>query len=547
MTSQEAAPAAERPAVPVTALPARTAPGWFARGQGLLGRHLSTRWKLTLWYAAFYIVTLAAVGVALPPLVAWETNRVVDAGLRQTSRQIAARVASARYTAAPGGTTPLCSQGANWFCLRVQGTLTSYSARVTHPGQFEGADILIPPLQLPVSIYPSSLPRGLAGPEMLYIAATISEGKSRFHTVTFRGEQVRIYFTPLDVPPSLRRRGISGVLEVFQIEAAYSQTNQAIELILLGLALLVLVIAPLSGWWIARAALRPIRRISRTVHSIGGSGDMSRRVHFTGPRDEIGQLAETFDAMMDRLEQMFETQKRFVADASHELRTPLTTIRGNADLMRIAPPEDQAACLAAIRKESERMSRLVNDLLLLAEADIDQQPLEKRRVELDGLLDEVYRSALLLAGDQVAVLLEENQELVVDADPDRIKQVLLNLTDNALKFTPAGGTLTLRSRRRGDFAEIDVADTGVGIPPDEQEAIFRRFYRLDRARSTAGSGLGLSISAWIIQSHGGTIDVRSRLGEGSTFTIRLPLPTASPNRATQAHDSTAQTLKRSRS
>jgi signal transduction histidine kinase len=226
--------------------------------------------------------------------------------------------------------------------------------------------------------------------------------------------------------------------------------------------------------------------------------------------------------MMERLEKAFETQKRFIADASHELRTPLTAIRGNADLMRIAPPEERDVCLTAIRREAERMSRLVTDLLLLAEADVEQQPVDKRPVDLDQLVTEVYRSALAVAGGRVSVELEPADAVRIPGDPDRLKQLILNLMDNAIKFTPDGGAVNLSLIAEADGARIEVVDSGIGIAPEEQEAIFERFYRVEQSRARKGSGLGLAICAWIVHAHGGTIDVRSASGKGSTFTVRLP-------------------------
>ncbi|MBV9280793.1 MAG: HAMP domain-containing histidine kinase, partial [Chloroflexi bacterium] len=283
-------------------------------------------------------------------------------------------------------------------------------------------------------------------------------------------------------------------------------------------------------WWIARAALRPINRISRTVSSIGESRDLSRRLNFVGPEDEVGRLAHTFDGMMDRLEKVFETQKRFVADASHELRTPLTAIRGNADLYSIAPPAEREVCVAAIRREAERMSRLVSDLLLLAAADIEEQPVHKQRIALADVLHDVHRSALILAGDKVSVELAVDEDVVIEADPDRVKQLALNLVDNAIKFTPAGGRITIALHTRPEEVLIGVSDTGVGIPSEEQAAIFDRFYRVEQARSTRGSGLGLSICAWIAAAHGGRIELDSEPGRGSTFTVHLPRPEVQPHR-----------------
>jgi signal transduction histidine kinase len=253
--------------------------------------------------------------------------------------------------------------------------------------------------------------------------------------------------------------------------------------------------------------------------------------------DEVGRLAETFDSMMDRLEQSFETQKRFIADASHELRTPLTAIKGNAELISIAPPDERDLCVSAIRREAERMSRLVNDLLLLAEADIAEQPIHPRPLDLQPLVEDVYRAAQLLGGDRVTVLLEEAQQPTpAVADPDRIKQLLLNLVDNAVKFTPEGGVVSLRLSQNGGWTEIAVSDTGVGISSEEQDAIFRRFYRVDKSRSTRGSGLGLAICSWIAEAHGGSIEVSSNPGKGSTFTLRLPATPSSQDPTT--HPST---------
>jgi signal transduction histidine kinase len=232
--------------------------------------------------------------------------------------------------------------------------------------------------------------------------------------------------------------------------------------------------------------------------------------------------------MMDRLEHVFETQKRFVADASHELRTPLTAIRGNAELLSIAPPEEREVCITSIRREAERMSRLVADLLLLAAADIEERPVHLQRVDLREVLEDVYRSAVVLSDGKVAVECEVRQPVLIDADPDRIKQLVLNLVDNAIKFTPPGGTVIIGLAPEAGGAEIRVTDTGIGIPEEEQVSIFRAFYRVDGARRKRGSGLGLAISAWIVAAHNGRIEVKSEPGKGSTFVVHLPASAVSP-------------------
>jgi signal transduction histidine kinase len=236
-------------------------------------------------------------------------------------------------------------------------------------------------------------------------------------------------------------------------------------------------------------------------------------------------LAETFDGMMDRLEKVFITQRRFIGDASHELRTPLTAIRGNADLLAIAPPDEREVCITAIQREAERMSRLIGDLLLLAEADVAERVVHLRPASLDEVLEDVYRSTVLVAAEKLTVTLGPVEPAQVMGDPDRLKQLFLNLTDNAVKYTPPGGRVTISLRTEQNQAVVKVTDTGVGIPLDQQEAIFRRFYRVESSRSMRGSGLGLAICASIAEAHGGTINVRGKPGQGSTFTVKIPLLT----------------------
>ena len=225
---------------------------------------------------------------------------------------------------------------------------------------------------------------------------------------------------------------------------------------------------------------------------------------------------------MGRLERLFNAQRRFVADVSHEMRTPLTTIQGNLDLIRRIGYDEEA--LEAIESEAGRMSRLVGDLLLLAKADAGRLSLEKTNVDLDTLVLEVYNQAHLLS-EGVDVRLGNLDRAQVLGDPDRLKQLLLNLVSNGLKYTPAGGSVTIDMTRDERTVKIAVSDTGIGIPEEDLPHIFDRFYRVDKARSRAqgGTGLGLSIAKWIADAHGGCLTVTSQLGHGSTFTISLPV------------------------
>jgi signal transduction histidine kinase len=231
------------------------------------------------------------------------------------------------------------------------------------------------------------------------------------------------------------------------------------------------------------------------------------------------------------LERLFKAQRRFVADVSHEMRTPLTTIQGNLDLMKRFSSDYDEEAMEAMESEVRRMSRLVEDLLLLAKADAGRQSLVKMVVELDTLLLEVYNQSRLLNISGIDVSLGSIDQAQVLGDPDRLKQLLLNLVSNALKYTPEGGTVILSLSRDAQFAFVTVEDTGIGIPEADLPHIFDRFYRVDKARARAmgGTGLGLSIAKWIVDAHGGQLSVVSTVGEGSTFTIQLPLaPEAIP-------------------
>lgn len=293
-----------------------------------------------------------------------------------------------------------------------------------------------------------------------------------------------------------------------------------------------LLLAAAGGVILGRAALRPIQAISATARQITLAEDLSRRIPVAVPGDEVGQLSTTINAMLARLETLFDAQQRLVADVSHELRTPLTTIRGNLDLLRrgaVEDPQMRGEALRAIEDETVRMSRLVNDLLLLARADAGLK-LRRELVELDTLLLEVYRQTQVLAHSQgVTIRLGGEDQALVLGDADRLRQLLLNLVDNGVKYTHTGGQVTLTLEKSGDWVQVAVSDTGIGIAPEDLPHIFDRFYRADRSRSRpGGSGLGLAIAGWVAEAHGGRLTVESRLGQGSVFRLWLPLAPSSP-------------------
>jgi signal transduction histidine kinase len=321
---------------------------------------------------------------------------------------------------------------------------------------------------------------------------------------------------------------------VIQLARSLAEQDESLRTLrntLLVGSVLVVVLAFIVGWVLSGAALRPIQRITDTAHIIGAQRDFDRRVDYRGPPDEVGRLATTFNGMLNELqgayrqtEQTLQRQRRFVADASHELRTPLTTIRGNLGLLRRRPPmaeEDQLAALSDMTDETDRLIRLTNDLLVLARSDAGRA-LRHDPVLLAPLVDDICRQAKLL-GEQRVIECEAVADVSVRGDQDAIKQVLLILLDNAFKFTPEGGTITLGAARADRVAAIRLRDTGPGIPPETLPHIFERFYRSDEARTGSGAGLGLAIAKELIEAQHGQIAVESKLGQGSTFTVTLPL------------------------
>jgi signal transduction histidine kinase len=240
----------------------------------------------------------------------------------------------------------------------------------------------------------------------------------------------------------------------------------------------------------------------------------------------VGQLIHAFNQTLHRLENLFNTQRRFLADVGHELRTPLTVIKGNVDLMQRIGHSDEES-LAGIENEVDRLTRLVGDLLLLAQAESGKLPLDNRLVELDTLVLEALNQMSVLAREKMQLRLGEIDQVLVCGDQDRLKQVLVNLLGNAINYTPSGGVVTIGLGKAANQAKLTIHDTGPGIPAEDLPHVFERFYRGEKSRTRSrdgkGFGLGLSIAYWIIRNHGGRIDVDSKEGQGTTFCVWLPL------------------------
>lgn len=307
--------------------------------------------------------------------------------------------------------------------------------------------------------------------------------------------------------------------------SAFDSSLRSLGVILGLMGLVGIALAAAGGWAISAGALRPIAKMTETARAIALSRGFARRIEVHETRhDELSELGRTFNQMLSSLDDAYRRQQRFVADVSHELRTPLTAIQGDHELLlrhQLSPAEAEAT-LREAHRESRRLSRLVDDLLVLARADSGPQPFVPRPVQLDEVVMEVFRELRAQAGSRLRVV--DLEAALVRGERDRLKQLVLILVDNALSYTPSPGGVRLSLRHDGPQTVLQVDDDGIGISPDTAARAFERFYRGEEAQrlDPGGTGLGLSIAKWIVERHGGTVTLRSHAPRGTVVTVRLP-------------------------
>lgn len=358
-------------------------------------------------------------------------------------------------------------------------------------------------------------------------AAVIAEalaGREVFQTVRLGDEPIRVYTAPV-----IHAGQIVGVVQQGLLMDDTLQVLAAFRWILLLALPLTLVLASGGGLFLAGRALRPVDQITRAAQTIGAH-DLSQRLNLDLPDDEVGRLARTFDAMIARLDEAFHRQRRFTADASHELRTPLTIIKGDLSLALARPrnAEYYRRVLAEVDEEVDGMGRLVERLLALARAGAEGVSLQRQATDLSALLaDLVEQTRPLAEAKGLDLVAQIAPGLTATVDPDAVTQMMLNLLDNAIKYAPSGRVRLSAHCTAPDDDEVRIAvsDCGPGIPAEHLPHIFDRFYRVDRARSRqmGGAGLGLAIAHELVAAHGGKLTVHSVPGEGSTFTVHLPV------------------------
>jgi signal transduction histidine kinase len=481
-------------------------------------RPLSVRTRLTLWYSALLLATLAGMGALSYEILAWSLLRDTDAAILGVAEVIRAtgqgRTGLLRDPAAEGALRDaLGSRLLDTFFQLVEpgGQPSRRSPRLTRP--------------LPLSAEARRAAR---------------RGRETFESVTLDGgERLRVVTLPA------RRDGHPA--ELIQVGMSLGRLQETLRRylqILLALVPLGVGLAAAGGAGIARIALRPVHDMARRAREITAE-DLARRVPGRGAGDELDYLAETLNAMLARLEAAFAELRRFTADAAHELRTPLTALKGGLEVALRHPrsADEYARTLRESLEEVDRLVRLAEDLLLLSRAAAGAG-LARRPVEVEPLVLDALDTGLRLArGTGISVRLGAVEPALVVGDAGALRRVLVNLVENAVKYTPPGGVVELGLRREGPppapagpppaapaaapaagWVAVEVRDSGIGIDPADAGRIFERFVRLDEARSreTGGAGLGLAIARSIARAHGGDITVESALKAGTLFTLRLP-------------------------
>ncbi len=454
------------------------------------------RARLTLWYVALLALILVGFGAALYFTLARALDQQTDDTLALAAQQLAdgvnTEVQPLAFVIGGGGPNDVNT-------VRARGDLVRL-----------------------IDAEGRALDSSDSSSALLLAATTLKQarrGSTHFETVVVHGESYRLHTIPLT-----ENEQFLGVLQIAKPLAEIERTLRQLLLALAVIVPLTLVVATFSGIWFARRALAPMDQITRAAQRIRAQ-DLNERLNLELPDDEVGRLARTFDEMLARLHEQFEREREFTANASHELRTPLTIMRGEIDVTRARPraAHEYERALDDLGVEVDRLTQLTQDLLTLARADAGALPIRFETIPARQILDAVVNELQPLA-DAKKIVIETRTEdsLRVRCDPERLHQVLINVGENALKFSRAGDRVILSAARNGSHVAFLVQDSGVGIAPDHLAHIFDRFYRVDHA-GAHGTGLGLAIANALTRAQGGTIEVTSQVGEGTRVMVMLPL------------------------
>ena len=463
----------------------------------------SIRSRLTAWYVILLAIILILFSVLLNYFLSKRLYESVDNSLT-VSATVVSTSATMRLTSSP---LPGLNEFFDQF-LR-EGNLNKFYRIYDGSGSVGSRSGNISASEFPLS--------GTAYADAL-------KGNNSYETFKVGGKHpIRVITMPVMVNDKL-----VNLVQVGTSLQAVQETLRNLKIILFTAVPSVLIFAALFARFMARRALKPISRIIDTARDIGQGQELSKRIPVLKIKDELGQLALTFNEMMNRLENSFKQVRQFSSDASHELRTPLTVLKGQNELIlsKLRKPEEYQEVISSNLEEINYMSKVLEDLFLLSKSDENQVRLDCKQFNLKPLVEEVCKHAEVLAEEKnIKIIIAFLEAVQVKGDEVRLRQMSWNILQNGIKYTQCGGELKVSLQNDGEFALMTIQDTGIGIPEEDLGFIFNRFYRVDKARSRdeGGSGLGLSICRQIAEAHKGTIEVESKLGVGTRFKIRIPL------------------------
>ncbi|MGA2404378.1 MAG: heavy metal sensor histidine kinase [Syntrophobacteraceae bacterium] len=462
----------------------------------------SIRTRLTIWYTSLLTVTLLIVGGAAYGLLSYSLSHEMDTSLDSVARALIERDQNRSTTFLP---SEIDQAFRRFFGLSPW----DHYFQMRDPSGNRDEHRSLPSTgKLPLSR--KALDNAM-------------RGLSSFETVEGLGE----YPVRLLTMPVIESSRVINMIQVGMSLESVDETRLRFLLIMAGVLPLGLLLAASGGWLLAHRALKPVDRMTAAARRIGAE-HLSQRVDETGTGDELDNLAKTLNQMLTRLDAAFGQVRRFSADASHELQTPLTILKGELEvaLRSARTQEEYRATLESALEEVDRIAHLVEGLLILARAEAGVLKMDRQEVDLAQVLEEVYLRLKPLADSHgIELQLGSTEPLRIQGDRERLQRMTSNLVDNAIKYTGAEGRVTLELARENKWASILVSDTGIGIPIEEREHIFQAFYRTSQARSLAyrGTGLGLSIARSIAAAHGGTIQMESTPGQGSSFRVSIPI------------------------
>jgi heavy metal sensor kinase len=451
---------------------------------------LSIRWKLTMWYGGVLTLVLCAFCAVVFLVLHYQGLSRIDDGLHEELADVLFEINRASDS----------KNLLEWLERRFS-QHEGFDFQITDPKGarfFASARLASADLPLPATESKSAA----------FESVTVGS-RGRWRVVSIQAEG----------PGTLLTVQVARPLATFDHEMA----ELLVTLCLTGA--LTLLVASSGGYFLARRALLPVQNMTRTANQISAD-QLSQRIDVDNPADELGALGQTLNRMFERLERSFTEIRLFTADASHELRTPLTAIRTEAEVtLGKLPDKEHQQILGSILEECDRLTRLTDQLLTLSREDAGMSKPVWEPVDLPALVRGVVETMRLLAETKGLRLdMEEQDPITIHGDPARLRQVFYNVIDNAIKYTPEGGTITVKMEALPQAARVTVTDTGIGIPPEYLERVFDRFYRVDKARSRdqGGTGLGLTIARSIVVAHGGKMELKSTLGQGTTCVLVLP-------------------------